>query len=211
MTFLLKLATLPLIALLTLMEWLGIFALGISQFITNKLAVLIFFIVTLGLLTALRGTTTLLMRGENIDGLPDSLQAWSKTGILGLPLGVWTAAAVLAVTGFALHQVYRAAVERSFDQRLDVYLKTIVADVANSPSGTMPEPTTLGDPLFNFPISGWYWQITRTDGKKNCALRLRTTFRCSGIGQIDTYRPFPQGRGKPFQDQFGGAEVAIAR
>lgn len=44
MAFLLKLATLPLIALLTLMEWLGIFALGISQFITNKLAVLIFFI-----------------------------------------------------------------------------------------------------------------------------------------------------------------------
>lgn len=44
MTFLLKLATLPLIALLTLMEWLGIFALGISQFITNKLAALIFFI-----------------------------------------------------------------------------------------------------------------------------------------------------------------------
>ena len=44
MTFLLKLATLPLIALLTLVEWLGIFALSISQFITNKLAALIFFI-----------------------------------------------------------------------------------------------------------------------------------------------------------------------
>ena len=39
-----KLVGLPLIALLTLMEWLGIFALGISQFITNKLAALIFFI-----------------------------------------------------------------------------------------------------------------------------------------------------------------------
>ena len=34
MAFLLKLATLPLIALLTLVEWLGIFALSISQFIT---------------------------------------------------------------------------------------------------------------------------------------------------------------------------------
>ena len=44
MTFLLKLATLPLLVLLTLMEWLGIFALGISQFIANKLAALIFFI-----------------------------------------------------------------------------------------------------------------------------------------------------------------------
>ena len=44
MAFLLKLVCLPLIALLTLVEWLGIFALGISQFITNKLAALIFFI-----------------------------------------------------------------------------------------------------------------------------------------------------------------------
>ena len=44
MAFLLKLAAVPLIALLTLVEWLGIFALGISQFITNKLAALIFFI-----------------------------------------------------------------------------------------------------------------------------------------------------------------------
>ena len=44
MTFLMKLVGLPLIALLTLVEWLGIFALGISQFITNKLAALIFFI-----------------------------------------------------------------------------------------------------------------------------------------------------------------------
>ena len=35
MTFLLKLVGLPLIALLTLMEWLGIFALGISQFIAG--------------------------------------------------------------------------------------------------------------------------------------------------------------------------------
>lgn len=44
MTFLLKLVGMPLIALLTLVEWLGIFALDISQFIINKLAALIFFI-----------------------------------------------------------------------------------------------------------------------------------------------------------------------
>ena len=44
MTFLLKLAALPLIALLTLVEWIGIFMLGISQFFTGKLAGLIFLI-----------------------------------------------------------------------------------------------------------------------------------------------------------------------
>jgi len=59
-------------------------------------------IVTLGMLTALRGATTLLMRGENIDGLPESLQLLSKTGLLGLPLGVWTATGVLIVTGLII-------------------------------------------------------------------------------------------------------------
>ncbi|MGD9854979.1 MAG: ABC transporter permease [Planctomycetaceae bacterium] len=59
-------------------------------------------IVTLGLLTALRGAATLLMRGENIDGLPEGLQSMSKTGFWGLPIGVWTAIAVLLVTGLIL-------------------------------------------------------------------------------------------------------------
>ncbi|MCS0494167.1 ATP-binding protein [Ancylobacter sp. MQZ15Z-1] len=88
-------------------------------------------------------------------------------------------ALVLLVTGFALSSIYRDAVERSFDQRLDVYLKTIVADVANAPAGTMPEPTTLGDPLFNFPISGWYWQIARIDGPAT---------------QVKTSRSLPEGK-----------------
>ncbi len=59
-------------------------------------------IVTLGLLTALRGATTLLMGGENIDGLPEGLQSLSKIGVGGLPLGVWTAMAVLFVTSLII-------------------------------------------------------------------------------------------------------------
>jgi ribose/xylose/arabinose/galactoside ABC-type transport system permease subunit len=55
-------------------------------------------IVTLGLLTALRGITTLMMGGENIDGLPESLGRLSKEGVGGLPLAVWTAALVVLVT-----------------------------------------------------------------------------------------------------------------
>jgi ribose/xylose/arabinose/galactoside ABC-type transport system permease subunit len=56
-------------------------------------------IVTLGLLTALRGATTWIMGGENIDGLPDSLGTLCKIGIGGVPIGVWAAAAVIACTG----------------------------------------------------------------------------------------------------------------
>ncbi len=55
-------------------------------------------IVTLGLLTTLRGITTLVMGGQNIDGLPESLATLAKQGVLGIPLGIWTAAVVVTFT-----------------------------------------------------------------------------------------------------------------
>jgi ribose/xylose/arabinose/galactoside ABC-type transport system permease subunit len=55
-------------------------------------------IVTLGLLTALRGLTILMMGGTNIDGLPTGLTVLAKQGIAGLPLGVWAAAIAIAST-----------------------------------------------------------------------------------------------------------------
>jgi ribose/xylose/arabinose/galactoside ABC-type transport system permease subunit len=61
-------------------------------------------IVTLGLLTALRGITTLAMRGENIDGLPRSIQVLTKQGMFGLPIGVWIAAFVIVLTAAIISQ-----------------------------------------------------------------------------------------------------------
>jgi ribose/xylose/arabinose/galactoside ABC-type transport system permease subunit len=55
-------------------------------------------IVTLGLLTALRGITTWIIRGGNIDGLPDSLGRITKFGLLGMPLSLWTAMVVIGLT-----------------------------------------------------------------------------------------------------------------
>jgi ribose/xylose/arabinose/galactoside ABC-type transport system permease subunit len=60
-------------------------------------------IATLGLLTALRGITTLLMGGQNIDNLPASLTETMKQPVAGLPVAVWTAAAVVAATSWLLH------------------------------------------------------------------------------------------------------------
>ncbi len=37
---------------------------------------------------------------------------------------------MLVVAGIVLSSLYRAAVERAFDRRLNVYLRTLVADVA---------------------------------------------------------------------------------
>jgi ribose/xylose/arabinose/galactoside ABC-type transport system permease subunit len=55
-------------------------------------------IVTLGLLTALRGFTILMMGGTNIDGLPAGLTSLAKQGIAGMPLSIWTAGVVIAAT-----------------------------------------------------------------------------------------------------------------
>jgi signal transduction histidine kinase len=73
---------------------------------------------------------------------------------------------ILIVTGVALSSIYRQAVERAFDRRLDVYLRTLVADVASPEEGNDKFPQSIGEPLFELPLSGWYWQVTRLDTPK---------------------------------------------
>lgn len=55
-------------------------------------------IVTLGLLTALRGLAMLIMAGGNIDNLPQGLSQLAKQGIVGIPISVWTAGVVILLT-----------------------------------------------------------------------------------------------------------------
>lgn len=59
-------------------------------------------IATLGLLTALRGATTLVMGGENIDRLPESLSMATKHGTGGVPLSVWVAGTTIAATWYLI-------------------------------------------------------------------------------------------------------------
>lgn len=61
-------------------------------------------IATLGLLTAFRGATTLLMQGENIDALPNALGEAAKYGFAGLPLGIWVALTVVGATAVLIHR-----------------------------------------------------------------------------------------------------------
>src|SRR5690349_10863295 len=73
---------------------------------------------------------------------------------------------ILLVTGFVLASVYRAATERAFDRRLNLYLRTLIAEVAIPDEPPDRQFQSLGEPLFELPLSGWYWQITRTDHEK---------------------------------------------
>src|ERR1700691_4704160 len=91
-----------------------------------------------------------------------------RANSLAVRLFLWATAwtvVILIITGIALSTLYRHAVERAFDRRLDVYLRTLVADVASPEEGADKFPQSIGEPLFELPLSGWYWQVTRLDTK----------------------------------------------
>ena len=73
---------------------------------------------------------------------------------------------ILAITGVVLSSVYKDATERAFDRRLNLYLRTLIAEVATPDEPPDRQFQSLGEPLFELPLSGWYWQITRTDTDK---------------------------------------------
>jgi signal transduction histidine kinase len=73
---------------------------------------------------------------------------------------------ILVISGLVLSSLYRQAVERAFDRRLGVYLRTLVADVASPEDNNDKFPQSVSEPLFELPLSGWYWQVTRLDGGK---------------------------------------------
>jgi len=73
---------------------------------------------------------------------------------------------ILVITGIILSSVYRDATERAFDRRLNLYLRTLIAEVATPDEPPDRQFQSLGEPLFELPLSGWYWQVTRTDGEK---------------------------------------------
>src|ERR1700748_156793 len=91
-----------------------------------------------------------------------------RANSLAVRLFLWATAwtvVILIATGIALSTLYRHAVERAFDRRLDVCLRPGVAAVASPENSGNNFPKSIGEPLFELPLSGWYWQVTRLDSK----------------------------------------------
>ena len=95
----------------------------------------------------------------------ESMRGSSLALRLFMSATLWTVA-ILFVTGFVLSSIYRQAVERSYDRRLGVYLRTLVAEVAAPEEASERPSQSLGEPLFDLPLSGWYWQVTRLQTSK---------------------------------------------
>ncbi|MDX1541994.1 MAG: sensor histidine kinase [Geminicoccaceae bacterium] len=86
---------------------------------------------------------------------------------LGLRLvasaALWCAL-LLSAGGFGLSALFGDVVERTFDQRLNVLLEGLVANSEINENGGLDVRPRLGDPRFEQPLSGWYWQISPEDG-----------------------------------------------
>jgi signal transduction histidine kinase len=82
----------------------------------------------------------------------------SLTTRLLFSAGAWSLI-VLVATGLVLSSLYRGAVERAFDERLDVFVKGLIAELAFGEAGTLEIARDLPEPRFSFPLSGWYWQV----------------------------------------------------
>jgi len=103
-------------------------------------------------------------------------------------------AVILLITGVVLSSLYRDAVERSFDRRLGVYLRTLVADLAAPEDTSGKFPQSLGEPLFELPLSGWYWQVTRVDPDKHDVRSSRSLWD-GGLPHLEDFgiKPGPDG------------------
>jgi signal transduction histidine kinase len=75
----------------------------------------------------------------------------------------WTLV-VIPVTAILLVSLYRTALERNFDARLNVYMTSLVASSTVGGARQPQEPAPLGEPVFTIPFSGWYWQVKALDG-----------------------------------------------
>jgi signal transduction histidine kinase len=94
--------------------------------------------------------------------------------------------AILLICGIALSTLYRRAAESNFDERLGVYLRALVADIATPGESGPSAPGQLGEPHFEIPLSGWYLQKPEIRNSRSLFTaqlpRLSDTGIAAGVG-----------------------------
>ncbi len=104
-----------------------------------------------------------------------SPKSWSIAARLFFSATVLSAV-ILVAAGIGLSTLYRTTAESRFDERLGVYLRALVADIASPSEENRADPGELGEPQFELALSGWYWQITRIDGNHQDIKTSRSLF-----------------------------------
>lgn len=70
----------------------------------------------------------------------------------------------LAAGGVLISALFRVSVEENFDARLTVHLDSLLAVSELDPTGVLGLARAPGEPRFELPYSGWYWQISDHQG-----------------------------------------------
>jgi signal transduction histidine kinase len=88
---------------------------------------------------------------------------------------LWSAIALI-IAGVILTSLYRKNAEAAFDDRMGVYLKTLIGNIAaQDPSQPLTDTGNLGEQRFELPYSGWYWQV-RQAGDRAVVIASQSLF-----------------------------------
>ena len=77
---------------------------------------------------------------------------------LVLAAALWIGAALL-IGGLVLSAIFQDYAERTFDGRLSVLLDSLIAVTELDETGRPKLTRGIGEPRFDMPYSGWYWEI----------------------------------------------------
>ena len=80
---------------------------------------------------------------------------------------VWIFLALIA-TGVVLSDLNRESNVRAFDDKLNLLLETLIGASRIDSTDSITVVSSIGDPRFFQPYSGWYWQIN--SGAKTFAI-----------------------------------------
>ncbi|MEZ0171735.1 sensor histidine kinase [Microvirga sp. TS319] len=108
--------------------------------------------------------------------------------------------AILLIAGLILQALYRDNTERAFDQRLLVYANTLASNLV-APGDPDRDLGPIGDPRFELPLSGWYWQVARPNAKPG---EIRSSKSLFG-GQIPSLTISPDDRFGQIRRGYGKA------
>lgn len=73
---------------------------------------------------------------------------------------------VLPLAALIISSLYRQDAQTAFDERIKLLLTLIVADSLEKGTTAPGQPRGTGEPQFEFPQSGWYWQIKPVGGRR---------------------------------------------
>lgn len=76
---------------------------------------------------------------------------------------IWISGA-LTVSGFVLAEIFHDHARSNFDRRMQVLLESVIAVTEIGDTGEVTLQRAPGEPLFDRPYSGWYWEIKGPDG-----------------------------------------------